>query len=61
MSDHRQIIKDELASRTVINVSITPGIVGWQESKMQFQQTDFERERLLHVGVQQPLRLFERL
>jgi len=28
---------------------------------MQFQQTDFERERLLHVGVQQPLRLFESL
>ena len=31
------------------------------QSKMQFQQTDFERERLLDVGVQQPLGLFERL
>ena len=29
--------------------------------KMQFQQADFEREGFLHVGVQQPLRLFQRL
>ena len=30
-------------------------------SEMQFQQSDFERERLMDVGVQQPLCLFERL
>ena len=28
---------------------------------MKFEQAHFERERLLHVGVQQPLRLLQRL
>ena len=29
-------------------------------SELQFQQADFQRERLLHVGVQQPLCLLQR-
>ena len=31
----------------------------FHRSKLQFQQADFERERLLHVGMEQPLGLFD--
>ena len=44
-----------------VDLLTAPGFRLQAHLKMQFQQTDFERECLLHIGVQQPLCLFERL
>ena len=40
---------------------IVPNYFFCNRLKMQFEQAHFERERFLHVGVQEPLGLLQRL